>query len=378
MRVALNGLFLDSPTTGTGQYVRHLLAAAPALASSEGVDLVPISPTGDPSVARAIVAPPRMEGNLGKVEFEHITFPQACTSHRFDLAHVPHFGPPLFPSIPTVITVHDLIPIVLPEYRGPFAVRLYTWIAAMGARRATTIIVDSEASRTDIVARLHIPFGRVHVVYLAADERFCANINSEELTRVRAKYRLADNFILYLGGFDVRKNVRVLVDSFGALNQQERAGWKLVIAGRLPDRVTALFPDPRFGADRDVMFIGQVNEDDKPALYASAGIFAYPSRYEGFGLPPLEAMACGTPVLCSSAGSLPEVVGEGGKLVDPMNKALWADALRRLIANSALRRELSDRAQMQSAKFSWSRTARETFAVYRSAVSAQSDGLSTG
>lgn len=365
MRVALNGLFLDSPSTGTGQYVRHLLAAAGQLADEQGIELVAVTPTVDRAPEGSILAHPWLPGNLGKVEFEHINFPRACAASRFDLAHVPHFGPPLFPTIPTVVTIHDLIPLVLPEYKGSALVTLYTRIAALSSRRAARIIADSENSRQDIIKLLHVPPERVKVIYLAADSRFRPDINPTELARVRQSYGLPLKFVLYLGGFDVRKNVRLFIEAFGALPKAGTSDWKLVVAGRLPESDTAFFPDPRVGAGTDVLFVGEVKEDDKPALYALASLFVFPSRYEGFGLPPLEAMACGTPVLCSRAGSLPEVVGAGGVLVEPTDLSGWTAALDRLLNDDSSRRELTEKALTQSKKFSWESTIEETFAIYR-------------
>ncbi len=281
------------------------------------------------------------------------------------MAHVPHFGPPLFSTVPVVVTIHDLIPLVLPAYRGSLAVRAYTALAAQSARRARMIIADSEASRRDILARLRVAPERVRVVYLAASPRYHP-ADRVEIARVRARYHLPERFVLYLGGFDVRKNVRLLVDAFESLPDQ-RVGWKLVLAGQIPEPASDFFPDPRPGASSAVLCIGHVAEEDKPALYSAAGLFAYPSLYEGFGLPPLEAMACGTPVICSDSSSLPEIVGEAGMMVGPSNGQAWAAALRALIRDEAARSELSGRGIERAAKFSWERTAKETLEVYQAA-----------
>ena len=369
MRIALNGWFLSSPATGTGQYLRHLVAAAVPIAREEGLELTLVAPRADAPVQAALtVAHPRLGGDLAKVEFEHITFPRASRAGRFSVAHVPHFGPPIVPSIPTIVTIHDIIPLVLPEYRGPLAVRLYTRLAAMAARRARAIIADSDASRRDIVARLKISQERVSVIYLAADAGFRPVTDQEEIGRVRTKYQLPERFVLYLGGFDVRKNVRVLVEAFGSLVPESEAGWKLVIAGKLPEVNTTFFPDPRVGAGSNVQFIGHVAEEDKPALYSSARVLAYPSRFEGFGLPPLEAMACGTPVICANTTSLPEVVADGGILLPQFDVHAWVQAIRGLLNDDARCSELRGRGLVQSGKFSWERTARETLAVYRAAA----------
>jgi glycosyltransferase involved in cell wall biosynthesis len=367
VRVALNGWFLSSLATGSGQYLRHLARALAPAGQEAGVDPFVIAPqTGPPLDVPVHLAPPHLSGDFGKVQFEQMTFPLASRRDRAQVAHVAYFGPPLFPSSPTVVTIHDLIPLVLREYRRSLAVRIYTRLAAAGARRARMIIADSEASRRDIVAHLGISSERDRVIYLAADAGCRPVDDPAERARLRSKYHLPERFVLYLGGFDVRKNVRTIVEAFSTLKQERAAGWKLVIAGGLPEVDTPLFPDPRIGADSAVLFIGQVAEEDKPALYSSARAFLFPSRYEGFGLPPLEAMACGTPVLCANSSSLPEVVGDAGVLLDPFDAAAWSRALAGVIGDDARWSALRASGLAQSAKFSWERTARETLEVYRS------------
>lgn len=371
MRVAINGWFLNSPATGTGQYLRHLIETAGPMGMEEGIELELIAPRALPAGAPVSVQRPFFEGKLAKVEFEHVTFPRSAKALNFTLAHIPHFGPPLYPSVPTLVTIHDLIPLLLPEYRKSPAVRLYTRLAAYGAQKANLIIADSEASRRDISKYLRIPDDRMRVIYLGVDSIFKPVIDRDELERVRTKYKLPPKFLLYLGGFDVRKNVSSLVDAFTALSKERMEGWKLVIAGRLPDAFTAFFPDPCPGGTVDVNFIGHVEEEDKPALYSSARLFAYPSRYEGFGLPPLEAMACGVPVVSSNSSSLPEVIGDGGILLDPFATAEWANVFRVVLEDDTRWRELRQRGLDQSAKFSWAKTARETLDLYRQMAASQ-------
>jgi len=367
MRVALNGLFLQQPSTGTGQYLREFVAAMRAQAPD--VDLTFIAPFADPTAPAAVQVYPttlRTE-NFAKLEFEQITFPRV-TKNKFTLAHIPHFGPPLFPTLPTVVTIHDLIPIVLPAYRGSLGVRLYTRLAALGARRAKAVIADSYASARDIEKYLRIPQERIHVVHLAADARFSPP-SPIEIQRVRDKYQLPEKFILYLGGFDVRKNVRRVIETFAAL-EERRAEWKLVLAGKVPEIDTPFFPNPHRIANEmrvleDVNFIGLVAEEDKPGLYAAARAFLFPSHYEGFGLPPLEAMASGTPVISSDTSSLPEVVGNGGILLAPDDARGWSEALRALVRDDARRNELRVLGLNQAQQFSWQRTALQTLEVYR-------------
>jgi glycosyltransferase involved in cell wall biosynthesis len=383
MRIGINGSFWDKPNTGSGQYLRSLLPAlAQCAAENEFVVIAPgrMSEHATGSIPPRAhlrsepVALDRWSENLAKVWFEQVAFRRACQRERVGLAHVPYFASPLFPPARTVVTIHDLIPLLLPLYRGSPLVRLYTRLVSSGARRADAILADSECSKRDIVRHLHIPTGCVHVVYLAADARFRPVRDADRLDAVRAKYGLPSKFFLYLGGFDQRKNVRVIVEAFGALPELYRSGYRLVLAGVPLGRDSELFPDPQrraraAGLPEDaIRFTGRVAEEDKAALYSSATAFLFPSLYEGFGLPPLEAMACGTPVIASNASSLPEIVGDTGMQVDPSNPSAWAEAIRAVATDASRRDEMSARGIARAAQFSWARTAQETLAAYRFAM----------
>ena len=362
MRVAINAWFWDSPTTGSGQYTRCLVEHLAALNADLQITLVR-PPTSNPQ-------PPT--SNLGKVHFEQITFPTTCRRLGANVAHVPYWAPPLHSSVPTVVTIHDLIPLLLPEYRGGPLVRLYTVLVATSARRAALVLTDSQASRRDILTRLGLPAERVRVVYLAADERYTP-IAAPDDVPVRARYGLPERYVLYLGGFDVRKNLATVLGAYRWAGPAIGDGCPLVVAGRLPDRDTSFIPDPRRLAreqgldERTVRFIG-VDQAAKPALYRGATAFIFPSRYEGFGLPPLEALACGTPVVGSNTASLPEIVGDAGMLLPPDDAEGMARALVRIVTQEDLRAELSRRALAQAARFSWQRTAHQTLAAYKDAA----------
>lgn len=354
MKLALNATFQARPDTGSGQYLLHL---ARELARPQW------------AVEQKLFAP-RSQSNLEKLRFEQIGFPSAARKDGADLAHVPYFGPALFPRLPTVVTIHDLIPIVLPAYRGSFRVRAYTWLASVAARRAEAVIADSVSSQQDIVRHLGIPAGRVHVIYLAADERFRPVTNAAQLGAVRARYGLPEQFVLYLGGFDRRKNVPSLLQAYTMVARGMGPDCPLIIAGRLPAEVSPLFPDvQQLVKDLKLMdsvdFIGEVDEQDKPALYTLASCFAWPSWYEGFGLPVLEAMACGTPVVAGNRGSLPEIVGDAGFLVEPDDVNRMAGAIIASVIDEPLRQAHRARGLAQAAKFSWQKCAAETVAVYR-------------
>ncbi|MBI4788727.1 MAG: glycosyltransferase family 4 protein [Chloroflexi bacterium] len=384
MRVAINGSFWHKTTTGSGQYVRELVSAMAQ--SNRENDYVLIVPEGESTRAHLrvlddisprtflypeSVALARYSENLAKVWFEQRVFGRVCRRERADLAHVPYFGSPLFPATRTVVTIHDLIPMLLPLYRGSPFVRLYTALAAASARRADAIIADSECTKRDIVRRLKIPEERVRVVYLAASARYRP---IEDVAAVRAKYALPDRYLLYLGGFDQRKNVRVIIEAFALLPELYRERYRLALAGVSLGNDSAFFPDPRriaqeVGLPEDaIRYVGGVLEEDKPALYSGATLFLYSSLYEGFGLQPLEAMACGAPVIASNASSLPEIIGDAGLAVDPSSPIAWAEALRAVVGDAARRDAMRAQGMAQAAKFSWARAAEETWAVYRSAM----------
>ena len=390
MRVAINAWFWNSPTTGSGQYTRllveHLAAVAP------GLEIVLIAPEGRIPNPKPQIPNPRSQipnvhfrltanryrltAALGKVWFEQIAFPRACRCLEADVAHVPYWAPPLHPLVPTVVTIHDLIPLLLREYRGGPLVRLYSALVSTTAQNSELVLTDSEASRRDIVTHLGLPAERVRVVYLAADERYTPepSLFPGEKPGFAEKTWFQKRYVLYLGGFDVRKNVAMALRAYRWAGPAIGEECPLVIAGRLPERDTSFTPDPRRLAreqgidERFVRFIGFVDEADKPALYRGAVAFIFPSRYEGFGLPPLEALACGTPVVGSDISSIPEVVGDAGVLLPPDDAEGMAGALIQLATDEGFRAELSRRALAQAARFSWERTARETLAAYQDAV----------
>ena len=369
MKIAINGFFWSQPTTGSGQYVRALLTALKERASgNEYVIIAPSAVSGQRSALAHI------RDNLAKVWFEQIVFARTCRREHAALVHVPYFGSPLLPLTRTVVTIHDLIPMILPTYRGSVLVRAYTALAALSARRADAIIADSECSKRDIVNRLKIDAARVRVIYLAADPRYRSIDDAAQIEMARRKYALPEKYLLYLGGYDQRKNVRVIIAAFARLPEFYRAGYRLALAGVNLGHDSEFFPDPRRLArdanlpDDALCYVGWADEAAKPALYAGASAFLFPSLYEGFGLPPLEAMACGTPVVCANASSLPEVVGDAAIALPPDDADAWADAIRVVLTEVERRVEMRERGIAQARKFSWTRCAEETLAVYASAT----------
>lgn len=374
MHIAVNAWFWNRPDTGSGQYVRSLIANLPEVAP--GLSLTLVAPEGweidrRPSGVRVERAKLRGAGHLGKVFFEQWIFPHMAAQVRADLAHVPYWGSPLQSPVPVVVTIHDLIPLILPAYRGGVMARLYTALVAAAARGAAGVITDSEASRGDILRHLNLPPERVTAIPLAADDTYRPLPDSLPDVEIRQKYDLPPEYVLYLGGYDVRKNIGKLLEAFTYV----RAGYDvpLVLAGRLPESITPRFWDvPALIGQLElgdvVRPIGWVDEGDKPALYRMAACFVFPSRYEGFGLPVLEAMACGTPVVAAETSSISEIVGGAAFLVDPGDARHLAGSILAVLVQEELAQDLRQKGLARAREFSWARAAAETVSVYRRAL----------
>jgi glycosyltransferase involved in cell wall biosynthesis len=378
MKIGINGAFWHLPATGSGRYLHHLLDELASLGGTEVALCLPRSAAaiGAGQAQSGAVYPlatplDALSENLGKLWFEQLAFPRACGRLKVDVAHVPYFAPPLRSPAPLVVTIHDLIPLILPPYRGSLGVRAYMRLVSMAARRASLVLTDSQASAKDIQRLLRIPDSRLRVIYLAASPSY-RPLEAAERAEAMARLGVSGPYLLYLGGFDVRKNVIGLLRAYsqvaGRLN-----GVRLVIAGRLPERDSAFAPDPRIatqesGLGERVHFTGPLAERDAPALYGGALAFVFPSFYEGFGLPVLEALACGTPAIYGSGSSLEEIAGPGGLPVPPDDPGALAEAMVHLVRDDAWRERLALAGLAHAARFSWQETARQTREAYRDAL----------
>lgn len=392
-RLALDGQFLEQPSTGSGQYTLHLwrhLAAGeddlravlvrPAGPSASGSPTTNDTNGGEyrTDTAEVVdVAPPAWArgGKARKLWWEQRGVSRAARQAGAAILHVPYFAGPRLAGCPLIVTIHDVIPLIFPEYGNSAGMRLYTRLVSGVARRAAAVITDSDCSRRDIEGWIGIPSERLHVIPLAADPRFRPLNDPEAEAALRARYDLPGPVIFNVGGLDVRKNLAALVEAFAHALPQLPPETRLVIAGRAHSdnhrRYPPLAPELRkWGVERQVVLTGAISEDEKLAFYNLADLYVYPSLYEGFGLTPLEAMACGTPVISSNRSSLGEVVSHGGLLVEP-TPARLAAAMTAVLSDDRLKRDLSHRAVSQAGTFSWRRTADLTRDVYRAVLAGQ-------
>jgi len=295
-------------------------------------------------------------GQLARVSL-HRLLPGATLYHATEHLLMPLKG------IPTVLTIHDLIPQLLPQHHKPLNRWYLRWTMPLYCRRADRVIAVSEATRRDLAQLYDLPLSKISVIHEAAAPHF--EPTSPELqAEVRARHGLPERYLLYVGTIEPRKNLERLLRVWDPLY---RAGEvpPLVLVGKRGWLADGFYAALESLPARDgVCLTGYVSDADLPAIYGAATAFVFPSLYEGFGLPPLEAMACGTPVVCSTAPSLEEVVGGAALCVEAEDDVGLGEAIRRVSSDSALREDLRARGLARAAGFSWARAARETLDVY--------------
>lgn len=296
--------------------------------------------------------------------FEQYALPIEISPLGLDVLHSPDFIPPFRRNCRSVITIHDLNFLLYPHFLTKDAAHYYGQIDE-AVRRTDAIIAVSEATKSDIVRLLGVPENRVTVVYEAASDEFQPIDRVEARAQVKERFGVRGGFIFFVSTIEPRKNVPTLLKSFRKLLADYKLDLQLVLAGAkgwLYDEVFQLVTD--LDMVDDVLFPGRVSTDDLLWLYNAAEVLVAPSIYEGFGLTPLEAMACGTPVIVSNVSSLPEIVGDAGLLVDPYDVEQLAVAMWRAVTDTELRKSLIAKGLKRAGFFSWDRAAKETLELY--------------
>ena len=298
---------------------------------------------------------------------EQFAIPIDLRRESAELFHAPHYVlPPLTPCR-SVVTIHDCIHLRFPQYlpsRLAYAyARSSLWVATHRSNRVLTV---SEASKRDILRYFRIPEQKIDVIYNAIDERLGETPSPEEIERVRERYQLNAPFVLYAGNIKPHKNLERLIEAFHTLRQDPDLGHvKLLIIGdEISKYATLRRAVHRYKLHKYVRFFGFVSDTTLAVLYRLARVFVFPSLYEGFGFPPLEAMASGTPVITSNVSSLPEVVGDAALLIDPLDPNEIAQAMRRVLMDSDLRDDLRQRGLRRVKEFSWERSVRRVREIY--------------
>jgi glycosyltransferase involved in cell wall biosynthesis len=374
MRIGLEGKVLTPRIGGIGRYAMHLIEALLTLSGQTCPDLefvIFTAPQTDRSLlqgSRAALCEHfrRIKSTLLR---SSVLLPVGVRCEHIDVFHgLDQSGIPLFFKMGKyVVTIHDVIPLVLP---WAFS-RRHRWVLAAALARirkqAEVVIVPSTAAAEDVVHYLHVERERISVIPMGCDPRFHPSGEPVRAAAVRRRYDLPERYVLFVGTLEPRKNINTLLRAFAhVIAEEPRHDLSLVVAGGKgwgsEDYVATA---EALGLHDEVRFVGFVEDDHLPDLYRGASLFVYPSLYEGFGLPVLEAMACGTPVITSNRTALPEVAGEAALLVDPTQPEALAAAMSSLVCDGALRQALRAKGLARARAFTWDAVAQQTLAIYR-------------
>src|SRR5205085_1574821 len=365
MRIGIDGIPLATPKTGIGHYTFELARELARLAPEDEFELVapvPIKLGADvPTNLRAVHVPV----NALRRRWWTIGLPLYVRQHQLPLFHGTNYTVPLWQRCPTVVTIHDLSLLLHADTHPEYLVRRARRRLPAMTRIATHIITDSESVRREICEHLQVAPEKITSVALAPRRAFHP-VAETEAQETRKRLGVEDEFILFVGTVEPRKNLLTLVRAFDELLRTTEQRPQLVIAGQkgwLNDELFALIEQTALGAR--ILFTGYISDEDLRALYSSCRVAVYPSLYEGFGLPPLEAMACGAPVITSRIPVIMETAAQAARLINPTDVRELTAALVELLTDAGARAHLAAAGLKRAAEFTWARTAQQTLAVYR-------------
>ena len=382
-RIGLNAhlLSLDDSYRGAGvsRYIHSLLTYLPQV-DDDSSYVAFLGPVG------RIAAPPHQEAShhagwdervsrwrthmpLARILWEQLVQPWAARRENLDLLHVPVYVGPVTSSCPIVVTIHDLSFYLYPDLLRPFNRTYLQNFTRRTVAHAEGIIAVSESTRNDIVRILGVPEEKVTVIPNGVGQEMHPINDREQIAALRRRYDLPERMILFLGTLEPRKNIPTLLEAFGLLCRNHDADHRLVVAGGKGWYYGEIYATAeRLGLRNKVIFPGYIPQSQLALWYNAADLFVYPSLYEGFGLPPLEALACGTPAIVSDVSSLPEVVGEAGLVVNPLDAQALAEAMYSVLGNPARHRALREAGLLRAKAFSWRTTASKTAKLYHRIV----------
>jgi len=361
-RIGFDTTPLCGTHSGVGTYTANLLQHLTAESHDEMVPLSHRPLDGSRASARHLT--------LNKTIWMQAVLPWQIKRLNIDLCHFTNSVAPLLLPCPTVVTIHDMTLWLFPEHHNLRRLASMRPLIPWAARTARAIIAVSQSTKVDIVRVLRLPADKVHVIYEAPATCFQPLPDRQLLEATRRQYSLPEHFVLYVGTIEPRKNLVRLVEAFAQLHRGGAIPHSLVFVGNRGWKDQPVFAAvERLRLSNTVRFLGYVPRDDLVALYNLADALAFPSLYEGFGLPVVEAMACGTPVITSHNGSLAEVAGEAAEFTDPTAAASIAEGMRRVLTDADRRAELRTLGLARAARFSWSRAAAQTRELYAKVLS---------
>ena len=368
MRIAFDGRVIKGRKCGTGVYAEGLLNA---LMSVDRDNLYMVftndAPDSRTKNVKSVTTKFSIENHpLGDI-WEQFYLPLYLNGKKIDVIHSPTFHIPFLGNgIKKIVTIHDMVSYLYPKTQPMPFVMYSKFMIKSAINSAHGIVVSSETAKEQIVDHFKAPPELFHVIHGAPRDIF-KPVGRAVKDFIKDKYALPDQFILFVGSIEPRKNIRSLVKAYSELKRSNQISHKLVICGTkgwLNEYEKVLETIEETGVRNDVIFTGYVPDEDLPGFYGLADLFVYPSLYEGFGLPPLEAMACGCPVIASNYSSIPEVVGEGGVLIDPFDIDELALAILKVSQDDGLKSRLKEAGIKRALQFSWERSARSTIEMY--------------
>lgn len=356
---------------GTGQYTYHLINSLAKIDRTNEYIIIKnrFSPLNNLRNENIQYISFRFKSRIKRVLLENILLPRIVTMRGVDLFHSPFFTIPFSISVPAVVTIHDMVFYKFPETIDRLR-RIYLRLAVhYSILKSRRIIAISRSTKKDILYNFSIPDEKIDVVHLAAAPAFKPVTDKNLLWLTCKKYEIEQPFILCVGTLEPRKNLVRLIQAYSLLKKDRRIMHKLAIVGKKGWYYKQIFSEVRrLSLHEDVIFTGYVPDEDLVHLYNGAELFMFPSLYEGFGLPALEAMACGCPVITSNVSSLPEVAGDAAILINPYNVKALTEAMFEVLTDDKLRECLIDKGLERAKMFSWERCAEETIRVYEKAM----------
>jgi len=371
MRVGITAEALNNNGSGIKTYSYYLIKK---LNEIENLDICLIGYENDttfPSLNKILISNPFSFISKLYLWHPYLTLKLNSKKYNLDIVHSLNTGPSFFKlnKQKYVITVHDLIPLVFPQTRPYRVFLIYKYLLPRTLRKADKIIAVSNSTKSDLIKFFNLPSEKIEVIYEAADERFKVLID-DDVRDIKQKYNLTFPFILYVSGLAPHKNLITLIKAFHKV-KPKGIDHKLVITGKKRWKYKEIFDSiDALHLQDDVIFTGYVPDEDLPGLYNAADLFVYPSLYEGFGLPPLEAMACGCPVIVSNTSSLSEVVGDSGILFDPYDVEELADCILNVLKNIKFKEKMIKKGLSRAKLFSWEKCTKSTLCVYEEVYSA--------